>query len=54
MNKDMLHEFEQKECQLQEIVNMLLLVYKNYYGNQQNNLYIYDRLVTALCFNSSI
>lgn len=48
MRKDIFSEFEQKECELQEITDMLWLVYEDYYGMQKNDLYTkannYDRL----------
>ena len=41
-------EFQQKECELEEITDMLWLVYEDYYGVKENDLYIkannYDRL----------
>lgn len=41
-------EFQQKECELEEIIDMLWLVYEDYYGIKENDLYIkannYDRL----------
>lgn len=48
MNKDILQEFQQKECELEEIKDMLWLVYKDYYGIREDELYTkannYDRL----------
>lgn len=41
-------EFQQKECELEEITDMLWLVYEDYYGVKENDLYTkannYDRL----------
>ena len=41
-------EFQQKECQLEEITDMLWLVYEDYYGIKEKDLYTkannYDRL----------
>lgn len=41
-------EFQQKECELEEITDMLWLVYEDYYGVKENDLYVkannYDRL----------
>jgi len=48
MNKDMLQEFQRKECELGEIKDMLWLVYEDYYGIKEDDLYTkannYDRL----------
>lgn len=42
------NEFQQKECELEEITDMLWLVYEDYYGVKGNDLYTkannYDRL----------
>lgn len=41
-------EFQTKECEFEEITNMLWLVYEDYYGIKENDLYTkannYDRL----------
>ena len=41
-------EFQQKECELEKITDMLWLVYEDYYGVKENDLYTkannYDRL----------
>lgn len=41
-------EFQTKECEIEEIVDMLWLVYEDYYGIKENDLYTkannYDRL----------
>lgn len=41
-------EFQQKECELEEITDMLWLVYEDYYGIKEKDLYTkannYDRL----------
>ncbi len=48
MEKEIFSKFEQKECELQEITDMLWLVYEDYYSLQKNDLYTkaynYDRL----------
>ena len=48
MEKDIFSKFEQKECELKEITDMLWLVYEDYYAMQKNDLYTkanyYDRL----------
>lgn len=46
--RNIFEEFERKECELQEITDMLWLVYEDYYSLQKNDLYTkannYDRL----------
>ena len=41
-------EFQQKECELEKITDMLWLVYEDYYGVKENDLHTkannYDRL----------
>lgn len=41
-------EFQTKECEIEEIVDMLWLVYEDYYGIKENDIYTkannYDRL----------
>lgn len=41
-------EFQTKECEIEEIIDMLWLVYKDYYGIKENDIYTkannYDRL----------
>lgn len=41
-------EFQRKECELKEIIDMLWLVYEDYYGIKENDIYTkannYDRL----------
>ena len=41
-------EFQRKECELEEITDMLWLVYKDYYGIKEKDIYTkannYDRL----------
>ena len=48
MEKEIFSKFEQKKCELQEITDMLWLVYEDYYTIKENSLYTkadnYDRL----------
>lgn len=48
MKEDILHEYELKECELEEIKDMLWLVYEDYYSIIEDDLYAkankYDRL----------
>lgn len=41
-------EFQRKECELEEIIDMLWLVYEDYYAKKEKDLYVkannYDRL----------